>query len=95
MLPPEVVLSSLAATLAMVATLGEELLSRDWKNLTHRASKSSLRLVCGLASHRTVAVWVALLSPHTFFTQVFQHLVNFRAGSLSSRQSMAPYISAE
>ena len=66
MLPPEVVLSSLAATLAMVATPGKELLSRDWKNFTHLASNSSHRLVCGLASG---ALGVSLLSPHNFFTR--------------------------
>ena len=69
MLPPEVVLSSLVATLAMVATTGEELLSRDWKNFTHLASNSSHRLVCGLASHLTGALGVALLSPYNFCTR--------------------------
>ena len=53
----------------MVATPGEDLLSRDWKSFTHLASKSSHRLVCRLASHLTSAQWVALLSPHNFFTR--------------------------
>ena len=50
----------------MIATPGEELLSRDWKNL---ASNSPRRLVCGLASHLTGALGVALLSPHNLFTR--------------------------
>ena len=50
----------------MVATPGEELLRRDWKNFTHLASH---RLVCGPASHLTGALGVALLSLHNFFTR--------------------------
>ena len=53
----------------MVATPGKELLSRDWKNFTHLASKSSKRLVCGLASQLTGALGVGLISHHNFFTR--------------------------
>ena len=53
----------------MVATPGEELLRRDWKNFTHLASNSPRKLVCGLASHLTGALGVALLSPHNLFTR--------------------------
>ena len=53
----------------MVVTPGEELLGRDWKKFTHLASNSSHRLVCGLASHLTGALGVALLSLHNFFTR--------------------------
>ena len=74
----------------MVATPGEELLRRDWKNFTHLASNSPRRLVCGLASHLTCALGVALLSPQLVH-QVLQHLVNCWADSLF--QSMAPYMS--
>ena len=66
MLLPEVVLNSLVATLAIVATPGS---CRDGKNFTHLASNSSHRLVCGLASHLTGALGVALLSLQNFFTR--------------------------
>ena len=53
----------------MVVNPGEELLGRDWKKFTHLASNSSHRLVCGLASHLTGALGVALLSPYNFCTR--------------------------
>ena len=85
-----VVLMSAAATLASVAASGDGPQRRDWKNLGHRLSRSSLMEEWPLLSHLANTLWVALGTPHTSLTVLAQQFISWLAGTLSSLASMPP-----